>query len=358
MVAPLVAKIISLETAVPAFSLNQSEALELFRNHGGLSNREEGFYERFLSDDSIQRRHVACDHITDVFASEPDVQHARFERFATDLAVESLRKACATAGILPEELDGLVVTTCTGYLCPGLSSYVSGVLNLKPEIIALDMAGHGCGAALPALWWAARQLTGLTHGRIGVVSVEICTAAIYMGASVDLILSNAIFADGAAAAVVSNESRRSGLALDNYASLLWPNYRDDLRFMQKDGRLRNVLSKDVAKIVGDAVMELRGIMEARGGTADLYALHTGGRRILDEIAERLELTDAQMDPSREVLRNYGNMSSPSVLFVLKDMMDQGLLTGGDVLRMFTYGAGFTAYGLDTRWNQPSIEEKL
>lgn len=350
-------RIISLETAVPGFSLAQSEVWELFNKHRKLSETERILYGRFLADKSISTRHVACDDILEIFDQTPDQLHDRYEKFAVQLATEALQKSCRSAGITPKQLDGLIVTTCTGYLCPGLTSYISGALGLNTDLMAYDLIGHGCGAALPALRLAKQLLAQQGFQHVAVVSAEICTAAISWGDAPDLILSNAIFGDGAAAAIVSNRHDTAGITLNNFESLLWPCYRDELRFTQKDSRLCNVLSKNVPAIVAKGVRELYDSLQPKVQAPVHYAFHTGGRRILDAVSQGLDITTGQMVYSRDVLRRYGNMSSPSILFVIKEMLDRRVFENQDSLLLFGFGAGFTAYGMCGQWIQPVQAER-
>jgi len=338
-------RITAVGTALPSLKVTQQEAFAAFSRFRALSHKEKILYERFLADESIETRFVASDSLDRLFHETPDDAHARFSKHAVTLACEALEAACLQANLRPERLDGLVVTTCTGYLCPGLSSYLMEKLSFKEGAQALDLVGHGCAAALPALRSADAMIRagGLKH--VAVVSVEICTAAIYFGDETDLILSNSIFGDGAAACIVSGDQDAPGLRLERVEGVVWPQYRDDLRFTQREGRLCNKLSKRVPAIVAEAVGNLHALLLPEG-EARQYAFHAGGKRILDAIESYLELESAALSLSRASLRCYGNVSSASVLFTLKELMAEP--SGGPVL-LFSYGAGFSAFGLRGRF---------
>jgi predicted naringenin-chalcone synthase len=346
---PRYSKIIAVETSVPVFHLTQDEIFDVIDSHQKLSDRERLLYQRFLSDRSILKRHIACDDVSQIFNQTSDELHARYRHFAVKLGSDVLRKALISGGIDPAQLDGLIVTSCTGYLCPGLTSYISESLGLRDDILAYDLIGHGCGAAIPALSLAQLICSKDSSLTVAVVSVEICTAAIHWGESVDLVLSNAIFADGASAVIVSSEAERDGVALKRCHRILWPEYRDELQFIHQSSRLCNVLGKRVPEIVGRGVTHLYQKIVSDAIHPERIIVHTGGRKILDAIEMSLSLKPHQLELSRCVLRDYGNMSSPSVMFVLRRLLTDQPLAAGEEVLMLTFGAGFSAYAAMCEW---------
>ncbi len=167
---------------------------------------------------------------------------ARFLKFGRGTAVAASRRALAEAGVEPAGIAGLIVNTCTGYLCPGLSSYIAEDLGLDTSIRFLDLMGMGCGAAIPNLEAAAGMLARSGEGPVLSIAVEICSATIFPSHEPELVVSNSIFGDGAAAAVLDlkREDRRDGLAkMADFAADLFPRRREDLRYRTESGRLRN-----------------------------------------------------------------------------------------------------------------------
>ncbi len=337
-------KILGIETANPALQLTQQQIWDSISKQA-LSRTERSLYQRFLSDPSIRIRHAAVEDIDRLYQETPDQAAARFERYAPALGAEAVEKCLRRFSLDASRIDALIVTTCTGYLCPGLTSYVAGLAGFREDIFTLDLTGLGCGAALPALQTADHFLATHPENRVIVLCVEICTAAVSWGEKTGLILSNAIFADGAAACLLSNHKEDDGYALKRSAGLLWPQFRDDLRFKTRDNRLCNVLTKDVPAVAGRAVQEIIGKLSKDNGRGIAhYAFHPGGRKILDTIAHSLQLDERGMLRSREILRDYGNMSSPSVLFVLKRVLEQDQPRENEAIGLFAFGAGFTAFG--------------
>ena len=338
-------RLIAIEHDVPAPRWSQKAIGEHLSQNPRVKGRTAQFYQRFLADPGIENRHFSLDTLDDIYAETADQAIDRFQQTATQIGSGAVRKCLAASGLAPAQVDALIVTTCTGYLCPGLTSYIAQQIGLRPDIFSLDLTGIGCGAALPALRAGSQFLQSHPQSRALVVCVEVCSAAFSWGDEIDLILSNVIFADGAAACLMSNGLSQTGMALMDFESILWPEYRDDLRFRSREARLCNVINKSVPGIAAKAVKSLHDQLAARAKVPFRhYAVHPGGRRILDAIEEALELKPQQLLRSREVLRDYGNMSSPSILFVLKKILEEDRPQKGEPLAFFSFGAGFSAFG--------------
>ena len=339
-----------LGTATPPLYVTQEEAYEFFTTYFTLKPAEQDLYRRILLDGKIKGRYLGMDAKTDALETDPDRLLARFLKFGRVTAVAAARRALAEAGVETAEITGLIVNTCTGYLCPGLSSYIAEDLRLKRSIRFLDLMGMGCGAAIPNLEAAAGMLTRSGKGPVLSVAVEICTATIFPSHEPELVVSNSIFGDGAAAAVLDlvPDNRPSGLArVVDFATGLLPQYREDLCYRTEGGRLRNHLSKRVPVIGAHTVTEVASRLLARHGLSrnDIawWAVHPGGTVVLDQVAKELKLTGEALRFSYNVFENYGNMSSPSVLFVLREILDSGKPQPGQKGMLLAFGAGFSAF---------------
>ena len=201
--------IIGLGVAVPPRRYGQRECWEAFQGsmlEDQLTSRSRAIVEWILCGDSgIATRHLALESLTEAFELKPDALYARFARHAPALASEAARKALADASCATGEIDAVLVSTCTGYLCPGLTSYVSEQLGLRPDVFALDLVGQGCGAALPNLRTAETILAAGRAKKVLSVCVEVCSAAFYFDNDPGVLVSACLFGDGAAAAVLANE---------------------------------------------------------------------------------------------------------------------------------------------------------
>jgi len=281
------------------------------------------------------------------FEITPDVLHARFVEHAPRLATLAAERALAAAKIAPAEIDAILISTCTGYLCPGLTSYVSERLGLRPSVFALDLVGQGCGAALPNLQTAQSLVTAGNCQCALSICVEVCSAAFYLDDDAGVLISACLFGDGAGAAVLSasaNGGRR--VRWKTGGSLLRPDDRDRLRFEQKNGLLRNILTPEVPSLAAEQVEAVLAGTLARNRLARSqisgWILHPGGRDVLLALREKIPLAGRDVRWSEAVLREHGNMSSPSVLFVL-----QAALAGdapGGWWWMTSFGAGFSCHG--------------
>lgn len=341
--------ILGVETANPPHSLTQKEVLALLTKQVKLSDRALALYQNFLLDDGIHRRYFAWDDCQVLLSESLDEKMKRFERSAVDLSVEAVQKILKKKDCRVQNIDAIFVCTCTGYLCPGLSTYVSQRLGLPENIHTLDLVGLGCTGALPALRAADDYLRRSPGSSVLVIAVEICSAATHWKEKPELILSNSIFSDGAAAVLLSNRINIPGLCIKKITSLLRPQFRDDLRFKYLDARLCNVISPKVPEIVSQA---LDVLYKDHSQNKRYYAFHSGGRKVLEAIQLQLDLSDEEMRPSRQILKDYGNMSSPSVLFVLKSILN-GQLRNQDAVTCFSFGAGFLASMLQTEWQPGS-----
>jgi predicted naringenin-chalcone synthase len=339
-----------LGTATPPLYVTQEEAYEYLSTNFILKPAEQGLYRRILLDGKIKGRYLGMDTKRDALETDPDRHLERFLKFGRTTAVAAARRALAEAGVKTHEIAGLVVNTCTGYLCPGLSSYVAADLGLRTSISFQDLMGMGCGAAIPNLEAAAGMLVRNGEGPVLSIAVEICTATIFPSHEPDLVVSNSIFSDGAAAAVLDREThnRPGGLArMVDFATGMFPKYREDLRYRTEAGRLRNQLSKRVPVIGAHTATDVATRLLARHGLSrnDVawWAVHPGGTVVLAQVAKKLELADEALRFSYNVFENYGNMSSPSVLFVLRKILDSKRPQPGQKGMLLAFGAGFSAF---------------
>jgi predicted naringenin-chalcone synthase len=301
-----------------------------------------------LGDNGIAARHLALESLHHAFELDPDALHKRFFDAAPALAVEAARNAMRQATTDPSEFDALIISTCTGYLCPGLTSYVSEQAGLRPDALLLDLVGQGCGAALPNLQAAESFIRSGRARRVLSICVEVCSAAFYLDDDLGVLVSACLFGDGAAAAILSNEPGSSGRRVELKAAgtILSAADREYLRFEQKGGMLRNILARQVPDLAGKhAEGVLTDVLARSGLTRDQIAcwiLHPGGREVLEALRERLRLSQQDLRWSSGVLLEYGNLSSASVLFVLRAALD-GHAPGG-YWWMSAFGAGFSCHG--------------
>jgi alkylresorcinol/alkylpyrone synthase len=348
------ASIRSLATANPPRYVTGAEAFQFATAHFDLGRGETDLYRRLLLEGPIRGRYLGAASMEQLCEMSPDQQLARFREFGAEMAARAAREALAAADLAPGDIGGLVVNTCTGYLCPGLSSYLAEELQLEESVQGLDLMGMGCGAAIPNLRSAAGMLAmGNGNGSsrpVLTVAVEVCSATLFLGPDPGLIVSNCLFGDGAAAAVVTGDPASDGGALArlvDFESAILPAHREDLRYQHDRGRLRNVLTRRVPVIGARAVGEVtRRLLERHGlspAQIDCWVVHPGGTAVLEQVQKELGVSREALRFSYEILSEYGNMSSPSVLFVLKRLLERGRPARGHKGLLLSFGAGFSAF---------------
>ena len=341
-------RLATIGTATPPFTADQLLAEDFFLRHFShrLGRRYLGMLKKFLSHPGIRQRRFAFESPDCLVEEHPDRRIERFAHWAVDLAAAASLKALARVGLDPQDVTALIVHTCTGYLCPGLTSYLLERLGLSRDIRTYDLVGIGCGGAVPTMQAGAEHLQANGAGVALCVSVEICSATFQMEEDLGLLMSNALFADGAAAALLW--TRPQGLELVASSNRHQPEDREAIRYVYKNGKLFNQLSRSLPQIVNRAVAAaVQKVLEPRGLTvADIthWALHGGGDKIITAVARELGLPEDKLHPTRETLARYGNMSSPSALFTLRDILNNGL-SPGDWCLLATFGAGLSAHAL-------------
>lgn len=341
-----------LGTANPPYRYSKAECWEAFKNSDWfmkLDRRAHMIAEAVLTrDNGIEYRSLAVASLDEVFKIDPDTLHARFLAHAPALGAAAGQSALEDAGLAPREIDGLVVSTCTGYLCPGLTSYLIELLGLRSDVLAFDLVGQGCAAALPNWRLADALLADGSCRHVLSVCVEVSSAAMYLDNDAGVLISACLFGDGAGAAVLSaqpNAQRRS-IEWKSFASRVDPAERNALFFQSKQGMLRNILTRPVPRLAAEhAEHVLQTVLASAGlqpSDINAWIMHAGGRDVLAALKSRLKITPQDLHYSAEMLRQYGNMSSAFVYFVLQAALKDNAAPGW--WWMSSFGAGFSCHG--------------
>jgi predicted naringenin-chalcone synthase len=333
----------SLATALPPATFTQPECWGIVEKSGmrpRLHRRTMLTLHHILrGDHGIERRHFAVSGVERVFDRTADELNSSFLAEGPKLAAQALVPALAAAGVRLGEVDALLICTCTGYLCPGLTSYVAEQLGLRSNAVLHDLVGLGCGAAIPMLRAASHLLAARPEAVVACVAVEICSAAFYLDDDPGVIISACLFSDGAAASVWRGVPGPSGLRAFDFTSLHLPADRDKLRFEQRDGKLRNLLARSVPTLAAGAV----GRLWAERGPRPVSRVvaHPGGRDVLQAVEPMV--APHSLAASARVLRDCGNMSSPSVLFALEETLKEATPDAAGDFWLVSFGAGFSAH---------------
>ena len=248
-----------------------------------------------------------------------------YEQHATTLAL----RAVADLGADLEGLTQVVVASCTGFTAPGLDQLVMAGLGLSPEIERTLVGFMGCYAAVPALRIACNAVRTNPAARVLVINLELCTLHLQETPDLETVLSFMLFADGATAALVSADEH--GIGVLDFRGTILPDSADlitwrigdqgfDMRLSGKvPGRIAAALSSELQR------NDDRGLLRGQPASeVDLWAVHAGGRTVLDAVEQGLRLDASAMDWSRGVLRDFGNMSSATIMFVLQRILDHSV----------------------------------
>lgn len=334
----------SLATAVPPNSFTQSECWEAMRCSplmDRLKPRSRAILGKVLNGGSsgIERRNLALDHIGQVFDHGPQQLNESFEREAPALAARALGKALAAAGLRASAVDALFLCTCTGYLCPGVTSHVAQHMGMREDVYLADLVGLGCGAAIPLLRAAHGFAAANPDALIATVAVEVCSAAFHADDDPGVLISLCLFGDGAAAALWKGTPGPSGWQAGRFSTVHQPLERERIRFVNSDGRLRNQLDKAVPGLAAQAVSALYQKCPA---APDQVLAHSGGRDVIEAIEA---VIPHRLTETRDVLRDHGNMSSPAVLFALERRLAAAPVTDRRYW-LTAFGAGFAAHACE------------
>ncbi len=349
--AATTAGILGVGTAVPEHRIGQDQARDmarrLFSAHFRDIERLLGLFENVHVDD----RYFAVP--PEWFDTEHDLGERNdvYTREAVALSTTSATRAMRNAGVEAERIDAIFFVSSTGFATPSLDSVLVGELGLRRDVRRDATFGHGCaggaGGLARAADWAA------THpGRYALlVATELCGLALQRSdVSKTNLVATSLFGDGSASVVVGTDP--SGLRVVADSSVVWPDTHDVMGWTFGPTGMGVVLSKSVPSIVRKYFADSVDVVCAAAGInrvdLDHFVLHPGGAAVLDAFGDALDLDSHDLDHSREVLRSYGNMSAPTVLFVLDEFLRRGSQDPGDLVLLSAMGPGFAAEHLVLR----------
>jgi predicted naringenin-chalcone synthase len=277
-----------------------------------------------------------------------------YQHYACALGEQVARSCLDRAGVDPQAVDFIITTSCTGFMIPSLDAHLANALGLSPRIKRLPVTELGCAAGAAALARAYDYLCAYPDQRVLVVAVELPSLTFQVrDLSATNVVSSALFGDGAAAVLLRGEARAGRPYILATESVLFPHTTELMGFDLKDSGLHIVLSAEIPQVVCAAVPELLTCFLNRHGlrVKDLthFLLHPGGRRVLDGLSQCLGLSAQHTTVSRAILRDYGNLSSASVLFILDRFLTTEHIRPGDLGLLLAFGPGFSAEMLLLRW---------
>lgn len=271
-----------------------------------------------------------------------------FAKSAKEMFVNVARNTIANCtGIDPGDITHLVTVSCTGFFNPGPDYYIIDGLKLNSSVKRYNIGFMGCHAAFPALRLANDICLAEPKATVLVVSVELCSLHLQLKDDLDSLLGGALFADGGAAAIVSPKKpapRQKAFKLKTFESTLIPDSKDEMAWTISDTGFEMVLSQYVPKIIKSNIREILETILAKQTVSitdiDHWAVHPGGKAILDRIEESLGIQN-RCRASRKVLKQFGNMSSATILFVLKEIFKCPCAKSSESVFAMAFGPGLT-----------------
>jgi predicted naringenin-chalcone synthase len=294
-----------------------------------------------------------------------DQLNERYLSGAVKIGCRAILDCLESAGSTVQDVDLLAVCTCTGYVCPDVGSRLIAHMGFRQNVQRASIVGLGCAGALPALQRVTDFVRANPGRRALLLAVEICSACYYVDNTLETVVGNAICADGAAAFLLGAEPQDDpGHPEVVYREIIYPKIIDfetcldtehieEVGLQHRGGKLRIVLGVSIQHLAGPMIEAALQHLLKRNGLAQsdirFWVVHPGGRKVIDNVQKHFGMTDDQLRFSRSVLRSYGNMSSPTVMFVLNEVVRNGDPQPGDWGVMIALGPGMAAEVALLRW---------
>ena len=338
--------LLSLATAVPAQVVEQHEAKararEAFGGKKALFDRLSGVFDNA----GIAKRHIVAPQ--DWYLEDHGWQdrNGLYLEAAEALFEEAASCAIERAGLEPEQIDGVVTVSTTGIATPSLEARAGPRLGLRSDVRRVPVFGLGCAGGVNGLAATARSAAAEPGTNWLLVTIETCSISIRLDSDDPAaVVATALFGDGAAAAVVTS-GKHSIATITGSAEKLWPDTQRIMGWDVEDPGLAVVFDRAIPPFIeselAEAVDEICAQLGVSREDIDRFCCHPGGVKVIDAIETALNLNQGELNIEREVLRDFGNMSAPTVLFVLERLIERGLPKR---VLMTAFGPGFTCAGL-------------
>ena len=340
-------RILGIGTATPPIRLTQEQT---FHAAGYETER----IRRIFANSDIEYRHFYFGG-TPNLQENSDQQNQRYLSGAVKTGCRAILNCVESAGMTVKDVDFLAVCTCTGYVCPDVGSRLIAHMGFRRNVQRAAIVGLGCAGAVPALQRAS-DFVRANPGRTALMlAVEICSACYYVDNTLETVIGNAICADGAAAFLLGTEPKTAHAfpRIIDFESFLDTEQIEQVGLQHKEGKLRIVLGASIQQLVGPMIETalLQLLRRQRLSQSDIrfWVFHPGGRKVIDNVQRHFGISEDQLRFSRTVLRNYGNMSSPTIMFVLDEVVRTGDPHAGDWGVIIALGPGMAAEVALLRW---------
>ncbi len=343
-------------TAVPAYCLRQEDAKKLAAK---LFQDVHPALERYLAvfdHAAIERRYFSAPPEWFEEAHSFSEKNDLYVRAACDLGVQATMNCLEEMNLSPEEVDHLIVVSSTGLATPSLDARLMNRLPFRPDIRRTPVWGLGCAGGAAGLTLACEWARAFPRSRVLLLAIELCGLTFQRNdISKSNLIATSLFADGAAAVLICGDAvGREGPRWLGSMSKTWRDTLDVMGWKVTDDGLDVIFSKDIPAFVRhylrDAVMQFMQKQQLSGiDLFDHLIAHPGGVKVIQAYADVFGVPTDKFFPSLDVLKNYGNMSSPTVLFVLKKVMKEAHPGSGEYGLLFALGPGFSSEQVLLQW---------
>ena len=335
------ARLVSVGTATPSSTYTQQQILEW-------AHETDPKIERLFRNSHIAQRHLYLTAPVDGGLPDETNQELidKHLRGVLDIGPQAIPRALAPLGLAPTDVDFFLGITSTGLLCPGITAHIIRAMGFRDDVKRADIVGMGCNAAMNGL----QLMTGWCQtqpGRIGVMlCVEICSAAYTLNRSLSTAVVNSLFGDGAGAVVIRSDARdgwADGPVMAYAESFILTDAIDAMKYELDGSKLSFFLERNIPYVIGEhvsiPVTRLLGRHGLEVSDIDHWMIHSGGKKVIDAIAQHLALPDHAVRHTRSILHDYGNMSSSAVLFSFDELRREGVIKARDLGVMIAMGPG-------------------
>ncbi len=340
-------------TAVPRYLVTREEVKTYLTHVFSLEPaRVEGMLA-VIDNSQVRRRY--CIHPVDYVIQPRPLSKIseEYQEHAVILGREVASDCLARAGMTPQDIDMIITVSCTGVMIPSLDAHLINDLGFRSDVRRLPITELGCAAGAGALARAHDFIRAFPGRNVLVIAVELSSLTFQRGnISQANLISSVLFGDGAAAAIVTGREARGPQILDT-ESYFFPNSLDAMGFNLKETGFHIVLSKDVPQMIREKIKSLTTNFLGRHNLCreqiSTFILHPGGQKLLLYMEEELGLSRCDTQLSWDVLGEYGNLSSATVIFVLHECLAKRQIAPGEYGLLAAFGPGFSSEMLLLRW---------
>lgn len=350
-----------IETSLPRFKYHQKELREQMKELVADSDVNRRIIHQIYSRSGIETRYSILQDFRQTTPSQKSLffnghgaspatgyRNDVYIREGRKLFVETARKLCENSETKPADITHLITVSCTGFYAPGPDYDIIKSLGMNTATERYHLGFMGCYAVLPALKLASKITENDPKASVMVISAELCTLHFQAGNKTDHLISASVFGDGAAGAIVrSQKPDGSGYQLNSFASTITKKGSEDMAWSIGDNGFDMILSAYIPELLAGGLDDfLQPVLKRYGLHAEdvnQWAVHPGGRAILDKVESYLELSERSLEASRNVLSEFGNMSSATIFFVLDQIMENAIDLDNETEQIIAmaFGPGLT-----------------